>query len=203
MTDGLRRIVALRLTKAERVVGATTLAGVLIFGGLLLDMPTVKRAKALEAERIALNVEVAGLTVELDQLAAQRRAVEDEAERLQSTPPDPRASALMREITAIEERGEVRFLSVRPVPSVGDGTAVAVEVNAPLRTLGVYLDELERSQWALRIRDLQLARNPENVPPVSARFVVDTAVKVNGFGSVAHSPGMVGAPPSDAGDGVP
>jgi hypothetical protein len=203
MSEGFRRIIALRLTKAERVVSATSLAGVLIFGGLLLDMPTVKRAKALEAERAALNVEVAGLTVQLDQLAAQRRTVEAEAARLESAPPDPRASSLMREITALEERGDVRFLSVRPVQSVGEGTAVAVEVNAPLRTLGTYLDELERSRWALRIRDLQLTRNPENVPPVSARFVVDTAVRVNGFGVVGASSGAVGAVPSSTDDGVP
>lgn len=203
MTDGLRRIVALRLTKVERVVGATSLAGAIIFGGLLLDMPTVKRAKALEVERAALNLEVAGLTVQIDQLAAQRRAVEAEAERLQSAPPDPRASALMRAITAIEERGEVQFLSVRPVPSVGEGTAVAVEVNATLRILGTYLDELERSRWALRIRDLQLARNPEHVPPVSAKFVVDTAVRVNGFGSVGAAPGRAVVAPADADDGVP
>jgi hypothetical protein len=202
MTGGLRRIIALRLTKAERVVGATSLAGVIIFGGLLLDMPTVKRAKALEGERAALNVEVAGLTVQLDQLAAQRRTAEAEAERLQSAPPDPRASALMREITAIEERGEVQFLSVRPVPLVGEGTAVAVEVNAPLRILGTYLDELERSRWALRIRDLQLTRNPEPVPPVSAKFVVETAVRVNGFGSVGAAPGG-GRASAGGDDGVP
>lgn len=185
MTAWLRRIVALKLTKTERVVGATSLAGVIIFVGLLLDMPTVKRAKTLEAERAALNIEVAGLTVQIDQLAAQQRAAEAEAERLQSSPPDPRASALMRELTAIEARGEVQFVSVRPVPALGDGTSVAVEVNAPLRVLGTYLDELEVSGWALRIRDLQLARNMEGTPPVSARFVVDTTVKVDGFGTAS------------------
>lgn len=199
MTDWVRRIVALRLTSTERVVGATSLAGVIIFGGLLLDMPTVQRAKSLESERAALNVEVAGLTVQLDQLAAQRRAAEAEAERLQSAPPDPRASALMREITAIEKQGEVQFISVRPVPALGEGTSVAVEINAPLRVLGTYLDDLESSRWALRIRDLQLARNPAGAPPVSARFVVDTAVAVNGFGRV----GSPVASATDADDGVP
>jgi hypothetical protein len=196
MTAWLRRIVGLKLTKTERVVGATSLAGVIIFVGLLLDMPTVKRAKTLEAERAALNIEVAGLTVQIDQLGAQHRAAEAEAERLQSAPPDPRASALMRELTAIETRGEVQFISVRPVPALGDGTSVAVEVNAPLRILGTYLDELETSGWALRIRDLQLARNAEGSPPVSARFVVDTTVKVDGFGTV-------GASPQGADDGTP
>ncbi len=199
MTDWVRRIVALRLTSTERVVGATSLAGVIIFGGLLLDMPTVQRAKSLESERAALNVEVAGLTVQLDQLAAQRRAAEAEAERLQSAPPDPRASALMREITAIEKQGEVQFISVRPVPALGEGTSVAVEINAPLRVLGTYLDDLESSRWALRIRDLQLARNPGGAPPVSARFVVDTAVAVNGFGRA----GSPVASATDADDGVP
>jgi hypothetical protein len=199
MRDWVRRIVALRLTSAERVVGATSLAGVIIFGGLLLDMPTVKRAKALESERAALNVEVAGLTVQLDQLAAERRTAEAEAERLESTPPDPRASALMREITAIEKQGEVQFISVRPVPAIGEGTSVAVEINAPLRVLGTYLDDLESSRWALRIRDLQLARNPAGAPPVSARFVVDTAVAVNGFGRTGSS----AAAATDADDGVP
>jgi hypothetical protein len=160
-------------------------------------MPTVKRAKALESERAALNLEVAGLTVQLDQLAAQRRDVEAEAERLQSAPPDPRASALMRQITAIEKQGEVQFVSVRPMPAVGEGTSVAVELNAPLRVLGTYLDELEASRWALRIRDLQLARNPAGTPPVSARFVVDTAVKVNGFGQTGA------AIPENADDGLP
>lgn len=196
MTSSVRRILGLRLTKTERVVGATSLAGVIIFGGLLLDMPTVQRAKALEAERAALNVEVAGLTVQLDQLVAQQRAVEAEAERLQSAPPDPRASALMRAITAIEAQGEVQFISVRPVQAIGEGTSVAVEINAPLRILGSYLDELEQSRWGLRIRDLQLARNPDRIPPVSARFVVDTGVKVNGFGAT-------GATPPEEDDGVP
>lgn len=199
MTEWMRRIVALRLTSTERVVGATSLAGIIIFGGLLLDMPTVKRAKALESERASLNLEVAGLTVQLDQLAAQRRDVEAEAERLQSAPPDPRASALMREITAIEKQGEVQFVSVRPMPAVGEGTSVAVELNAPLRVLGAYLDDLEQSRWALRIRDLQLARNTEQVPPVSARFVVDTAVAVQGFGRA----GSAVPAAADADDGTP
>jgi hypothetical protein len=198
MTEWLRRVIALRLTQTERVVGATSLAGVIIFGGLMLDMPTVKRAKALEAERAALNVDVAGLTVQLDQLAAQRRDVEAEAERLQSAPPDPRASALMREITAIENQGDVQFVSVRPVPAGGDGTSVAVELNAPLRVLGIYLDGLESSRWALRIRDLQLARNPAGSPPVSARFTVDTAVKVSGFGRAGSA-----VAPAAEDDGVP
>lgn len=198
MTEGLRRIVALRLTKGERVVGATSLAGAIIFGGLLLDMPTVKRAKALDTERAALNVEVAGMTVQLDQLAAQHRAAEAEAERLQSVPPDPRVSALLREITAIEQRGEVQFVSVRPVPSVGGGTSVAIEINAPLRVLGTYLDELERSRWALRVRDLQLARNQDRVPPVSAKFVVDTGITINGFGPAGPT-----ALPTEPDDGVP
>ena len=78
----------------------------------------------------------------------------------------------------------------------GDGTSVAIEVNAPLRILGTYLDELETSAWALRIRDLQLARNTEGAPPVSARFVVDTAVKVEGFGTP-------GTAPPEADDGTP
>ncbi len=197
MKEWVRRVVALRLTNTERVVGATTLAGLIIFVGLLLDVPTVKRAKGLEAERAALNIEVAGLTVQLDQLAAQRRAVEAEAVRLQSAPPDPRASTLMREITAIEKQGEVQFVSVRPLPAVGEGTSVAVEINAPLRILGAYLDQLETSRWALRIRDLQLARNPGGAPPVSARFVVDTNVQVNGFGRVGS------AMAADADDGIP
>jgi hypothetical protein len=202
VTEGFGRIISLKHTKAERLVGATSLAGVIIFGGLILDMPTVKRAKALDRERAALNVEVADLTVQLDQLAARRRAVEAEAKRLESAPPDPRASALMREITAIEGRGDVQFLSIRPVPSIGDGTAVAVEVNAPLRILGPYLDELERSRWALKIRDLQLARSPEHTPPVSAKFVVDTAVKVNGF-EIAGAAFGGPAGPSAEDDGVP
>jgi cell division protein FtsB len=197
MTGWMRRIVALKLTNTERVVGATSLAGVIIFLGLLLDMPTVKRAKGLEAERASLNIEVAGLTVQLDQLAAQRRSAEAEAERLQSAPPDPHASALMREITAIEKQGEVQFVSVRPVPAVGGGTSVAVEINAPLRLLGDYLDDLEQSRWALRIRDLQLARNPNGGPPVSARFVVDTVATVNGFGGVGS------AVAAEADDGTP
>jgi hypothetical protein len=197
MTTWLRRVLSLRLNRSERVVGATSLAGVIIFVGLVLDVPTVNRAKALEGERAALNVEVAGLTVQLDQLAAQRRAAEVEAQRLQSAPPDPRASALMHAITAIEEKGEVQFVSVRPVEAVGDGTSVAVEVNASLRVLGAYLDELEQSRWAIRIRDLQLARNPERMPPVSARFVLDTPVSVNGFGRAGA------VTPASADDGVP
>lgn len=200
MTRSVKRILGLRLTKTERVVGATSLAGVIIFGGLLFDMPTVKRAKTLEAERAALNVEMAGLTVQLDQLAAQQRAAEAEAERLQSAPPDPRASALMRAITAIESQGDVQFVSVRPVQAVGDGTSVSVELNAPLRVLGDYLDTLEQSRWGLRIRDLQLARNPDRTPPVSARFVVDTAVKVNGFGTAAIGSAI---PSRGEDDGVP
>jgi hypothetical protein len=187
----------------ERVVGATSLAGVIIFVGLLLDMPTVKRAKALESERASLNGEVAGLTVQLDQLAAQRRTAETEAERLQSAPPDPRASALMREITAIEEQSQVQFVSVRPVPTVGDGTSVAVEINASLRLLGTYFDDLESSPWALRIRDLQLASNQNGGPPVSARFVVDTVAKVNGFGRVQSAAAAAAAAAAESDDGVP
>jgi hypothetical protein len=59
---------------------------------------------------------------------------------------------------------------------------------------------LEQSRWGLRIRDLQLARNPDRNPPVAARFVVDTTVKVNGFGATG-----VGSAASFAGedDGVP
>jgi hypothetical protein len=202
MTEGFRRIISLKLTKAERLVGATSIAGLIVFGGLMLDMPTVKRAKTLDRERAALNVEVANLTVQIDQLAARRLAVEAEAKRLASAPPDPRASALMREVTAIEGRGDVQFLSIRPVPSIGDGTALAVEVNAPLRILGTYLDELERSRWALKIRDFQLARNQERTPPVSAKFVVDTAVKINGFGGVRASLDRPVGPSSED-DGVP
>jgi hypothetical protein len=103
----------------------------------------------------------------------------------------------MHAITAIEEKGEVQFVSVRPVEAVGDGTSVAVEVNASLRVLGAYLDELEQSRWAIRIRDLQLARNPERMPPVSARFVLDTPVSVNGFGRAGA------VTPASADDGVP
>lgn len=181
MTSMMHRILKLRLTHTERVVGGTALAGLIIFVGILLDMPTVQRAKALDVERRALGTEVAGLTVQRDQLAAQRREVEAEALLVQAAPPDPRVSSLMRELTAIEESPEVRFGSIKPVPPSAAGTAVAVEVSAPLKLLGPYLDELERSRWAIRIRDLQLTRNSEPGPSVSARFVAETAVPIRGL----------------------
>jgi hypothetical protein len=74
---------------------------------------------------------------------------------------------------------------------------VVVEVNAPLRVLGAYLDGLEESRWALRIRDLQLGRNPERVPSVTARFIVETAVAVQGLGPTSA------APTAAEGDDVP
>jgi hypothetical protein len=171
----------MRLTSAEQLVGATLLAGVVIFVGIVVDMPTVKRAKSLELERRALSTDIAGLTEQLDQLAAQRVEVETEAARLESTPPDPRVSSLMRELTAIEDQPEVRFGSIRPMAPTSPGTAVLVEVSAPLKLLGPYLDQLEQSRWAIRIRDLQLTRNPERVPSVSARFVAETDVHIRGL----------------------
>jgi hypothetical protein len=181
----------MQLTPAEQVVGATMLAGVIIFVGILVDMPTVKRAKALGLERRALSTAVAGLTEQRDQLEAQRMDVEAEAARLESTPPDPRVSSLMRELTRIEDQPEVRFGSIRPTVPSSQGTAVLVEVSAPLKLLGPYLDQLEQSPWAIRIRDLQLTRNPERVPSVSARFVAETAVYVRGLGP-AVAPGKEG-----------
>jgi hypothetical protein len=87
----------------------------------------------------------------------------------------------MRELTAIEDRPEVRFGSIRPMAPTSPGTAVLVEVSAPLKLLGPYLDQLEQSRWAIRIRDLQLTRNPERVPSVSARFVAETDVHIRGL----------------------
>jgi len=69
------RLSTLHLTRRERMVGATTIAAVIVFGGLLLDLPSVKRVKALEAERIALGGQVTGLQQDLDQLAGKRREV--------------------------------------------------------------------------------------------------------------------------------
>ncbi|MFZ5861696.1 MAG: hypothetical protein ACOYXR_02420 [Nitrospirota bacterium] len=181
MMSVIERMVRLRLTHTERVVGATVLAGMTIFVGILIDLPTVQRAKMLEGERRALTTDVAALTVQLDQLAAQRRDVEAEAARTEAAPPDPRVSSFMREITSVEGRPEVQFGSIRPVPPSAEGTAVFVELSAPLKLLGPYLDELERSRWAIRIRDLQLTRNSEQGPSVSARFVAETPVRVRGL----------------------
>jgi hypothetical protein len=98
----------------------------------------------------------------------------------------------MRELTAIEDQPEVRFGSIRPVAPTSEGTAVLVEVSAPLRLLGPYLDQLEQSRWGIHIRDLQLTRNPERVPSVSARFVAETAMHVRGL-EAAQAPGREGS----------
>lgn len=175
------RLSTLRLTRRERLVGATTIAAVIVFGGLLLDLPSVKRVKALEAERIALAGQVTGLQQDLDQLAAKRQEAEEQAARFLAPPSDPRISALMREITGIEGRQDVEFVAVRPAPSTENASAVTVEMNAPLRVLGPYWDALARSRWTLMIEDVRLARNPEKVPSVSIRFTVSTPFVVRGL----------------------
>lgn len=166
-------------------MSATAVAAVIVFGGLLLDMPSVKRVKALEVERHALDAEITLLTGELDGLAVERSQAEEEAEQLGGGAlADPRFASVMRELTAIERTGEVQVVSVRPAPAAS-GTAVAVELNAPLRILGPYLDALERSRWALKITDLHLMRNPNAQPSISARFTVSTSETISGLASLA------------------
>ena len=175
------RLSTLHLTRRERMVGATTIAAVIVFGGLLLDLPSVKRVKALDAERIALGGQVTGLQQDLGQLAGKRREVEEDAARFVAPPSDPRISALMRDITGIEGRQDVEFVAVRPAPSTGNTSAVTVEMNAPLRVLGPYWEALARSRWMLLVEDVRLARNPERVPSVSVRFTVSTPFVVRGL----------------------
>lgn len=170
-----------RPTRREQLVGATVMAAVIVFGGLILDVPSARRVKALEAERMVLDAAIGDLTGDLARLGVERREAEAEAERLGVGPTaDHRFSSLMRGLTGIEREDNVQMVAVRPVPSPA-GTAVAIEVNAPLRVLGAYLDELESSPWALTITDIHLMRNPNMGPSVAARLTIQTSQVVSGL----------------------
>ncbi len=180
----------LRLGRREQMMAATTVAALIIFLGLLLDVPSGKRVKMLQTERRALEGEIATLKSELDQLGGSVASASTEAERDQTPAVDPRFSALLGDMAAIAGRAGVEFIAVRPAPSADGGTTAMVELNAPFRVIGSYLEELERSRWRLAIDDVHLARNQDRAASVTARFTVAAPMVLSGLATAGSAGGV-------------
>jgi hypothetical protein len=180
----------LRLGRREQMMAATTVAALIIFLGLLLDVPSGKRVKMLQTERRALEGEIATLKSELDQLGGPVASASTESERDQTPAVDPRFSALLGDMAAIAGRAGVEFIAVRPAPSAAGATAAMVELNAPFRVIGSYLEELERSRWRLAIDDVHLARNQDRAASVTARFTVAAPMVLSGLATVGSAGGV-------------
>jgi hypothetical protein len=155
-----------------------TIATSIVFVGVLLDGPSVKRVKMLETERHVLEGEIAALQNELEQLGARRDVTsspESESRRDTVNDEDPRLSALLTHMAALAGRIGVDFIAVRPAATPDPAGALEVELSATFRVLGTYLKELEQSRWGLTIADVHLGRSPEHAALVSARFTVATS----------------------------
>jgi len=170
------------LSRREQLMAATTVAAVIVFLGLLLDVPSAKRVKALEAERSSVETEIGALKNELNRLTelkGQGIGTEGQAESLTSK--DARFSVLMRDLTTTAGRIGVDVLAIRPNATTSGGvTTLAVELKAPFRILGSYLEALEQSGWAWTVKDFHVQSDPERVSFVSARFRLSTPLVSNG-----------------------
>jgi hypothetical protein len=167
----LIRVSAWRPSRREQLVVALAIAAGIVFVGLLLDVPSVKRVKMLETERRALEGEIATLQNELSQSGGQRPATIT-ANVHEETVNDARLSALLRDMAALAERSGVDFIAVRPTAVSGRAGALEVELSAPFRVLGAYFSALEQSRWRLTVGNVHLGQSSEHATLVSARFTV-------------------------------
>ncbi len=185
----LIRISSWRPSRREQLVVALAVAAGIVFVGLLLDVPSVKRVKMLETERRALEGEIATLQNELDRSGGQAAATIAAQSRGNMVPEDTRLSALLRDMAALAERSGVDFIAVRPSAVLGRTGALEVELNAPFRVLGAYLNALEESRWRLTIDNVHFGRDSERVTLVSARFTVVSPTALLGLAtSASESP---------------
>ena len=159
-------------SRREQLVVALAVAVGIVFVGLLLDVPSVKRVKMLENERRALEGEIATLQSELSRSGVQGDVTSPTEFHGDTANEDIRFSTLLRDLAALAERSGVDFIAVRPAAVPGRTGALEVELNAPFRVLGAYLNALERSRWRLTVDNVHLGRDSEHATLVSARFTV-------------------------------
>jgi hypothetical protein len=177
----LIRVSSWRPSRREQLVAAMTVAAGIVFLGLLLDVPSVKRVKILETERRALEGEISTLQNELNQFSGQGAAATSADSHGDPVREDMRLSALLSDLAALADRNGVEFIAVRPIAVTGRTGALEVELNAPFRVLGAYLNVLEQSPWSLTIANLHLGQSSEHATLVSARFTVTSPTVLLGL----------------------
>jgi len=175
------RLSSLRLSRREQLVVAMTVAAGIVFLGLLLDVPSVKRVKMLETERRVLEGEIATLQNELNRFGGQRTTATSAGSHEDTVHEDMRLSALLSDMAALADRSGVEFIAVRPIAVTGRTGALEVELNAPFRVLGAYLNALDQSPWSLTIANLHLGQSSEHATLVSARFTATSPTVLLGL----------------------
>lgn len=184
----LIRVSSWRPSRREQLVVALAVAAGIVFLGLLLDVPSVKRVKTLETERRALEREIATLQSELSRSGVQGDATSPAEFHGDTASEDIRFSTLLSDLAALAERSAVDFIAVRPIAVPGKTGALEVELNAPFRVLGAYLNALEQSRWRLTINNIRLGRDSEHATLVSARFTAASPTVLLGLAtSVSES----------------
>ena len=175
------RVSSWRPSRREQLVAAMAIAAGIVFLGLLLDVPSVKRVKMLETERRVLEGEIATLQNERNQFSGQGAAATSAGSHEDTVHEDMRLSTLLSDMAALADRNGVEFIAVRPIAAPGRTGALEVELNAPFRVLGAFLHALEQSPWSLTIANLHLGRSSEHATLVSARFTATSPTVLLGL----------------------